>query len=111
MLGNQGSANEPACRRRRCLGHASHRRLDDRRAGAERTAASLELLVCAARRSDFLIRSRRTRLSTAIDAFGRALIVEALGRFDGNLTLTAQALKIPTSTLDDTMKKHALIAA
>jgi two-component system C4-dicarboxylate transport response regulator DctD len=47
-------------------------------------------------------------LSAAVEAFERAMIVEALGRCGPNLTLAAQALQIPKSTLHDKMKKHAL---
>jgi two-component system C4-dicarboxylate transport response regulator DctD len=47
-------------------------------------------------------------LSTAVEAFERAMIVEALGRCGRNLSLAAQALQIPKSTLHDKMKKHAL---
>jgi transcriptional regulator of acetoin/glycerol metabolism len=36
------------------------------------------------------------------------MIVEALGRCGRNLSLAAQALQIPKSTLHDKMKKHAL---
>jgi two-component system C4-dicarboxylate transport response regulator DctD len=49
-----------------------------------------------------------TALPAAVDAFERAMIVEALSRCDRNLTLAAQALQIPKSTLHDKMKKHAL---
>jgi two-component system C4-dicarboxylate transport response regulator DctD len=52
-----------------------------------------------------------TALPTAVDAFERAMIVEALGRCGGNLTLAAQALQIPKSTLHDKMRKHALTVA
>jgi DNA-binding NtrC family response regulator len=45
-------------------------------------------------------------LPEAVDAFERAMIVEALSRCGHNLTLTAQSLRIPKTTLHDKMKKH-----
>ncbi|MDR3373322.1 MAG: sigma-54 dependent transcriptional regulator [Ancalomicrobiaceae bacterium] len=47
-------------------------------------------------------------LPEAVDAFERAMIVEAMSRCDHNLTLTAQALRIPKTTLFDKLKKHSL---
>jgi len=44
-------------------------------------------------------------LTEAVEAFERALIVDALGRAGGSIGRTAQALRIPKSTLHDRMKR------
>jgi len=54
------------------------------------------------------LESQGIALPAAVDAFERAMIVEALSHSGGNLTLAAQALQVPKSTLHDKMKKHAV---
>lgn len=49
-------------------------------------------------------------LNQAVDAFERAMIVDALGRNGGSLTRTAEALKIAKTTLFDRMRRHELAA-
>jgi two component, sigma54 specific, transcriptional regulator, Fis family len=47
-------------------------------------------------------------LTEAVSAFERAMIVDALGRTGGSLSRTAQALRIPKSTLYDKMARLGL---
>ena len=47
-------------------------------------------------------------LAAAVDAFERTLIAEALRQHGGNLTRTAEALRVPKTTLHDKIRRHGL---
>ena len=47
-------------------------------------------------------------LAAAVDAFERTLIAEALRQHSGNLTRTAEALRVPKTTLHDKIRRHGL---
>ena len=47
-------------------------------------------------------------LAAAVDAFERTLIAEALRQHGGNLTCTAEALRVPKTTLHDKIRRHGL---
>lgn len=47
-------------------------------------------------------------LAESVEAFERALIVDALRRHNGNLSRSAEALSIPKTTLHDKIRKHRL---